>query len=595
MRKDTQNEEYRLILWRHVRIGYVSCLVLIDCLIAPLGLYDLWMYKRAGLSVKAALELALTTATSDQLLQSFALAILLGLLMPIFLGVVLTLTARTRMRNWLTRQGRAWSVLHIILTAVLSLSPILLDAMQRVAGYRLTNSGNTYDFKSSLNLIANIAGHPVAVLIALALVSVASFPLKALATRLIQSGETPSGAVKYMQLTLLADLGRDYYPPVASDYSYFNAGVSPQITFAARKSARFIEKYQAKLPGSIEAGAFLAAEAETCRQRLKVMLFGDAQEADWSIQFFPSTSRALEVALADFRIVDKIILSPYEHPSEIAVANWYSTLLDCNCIALRFHGGAFGALWDEQEKALVELISPLAGPGCVLVLSEVCYRTGMRIPIDKVQARLRQELGEKTPRIVVDAAHSVGNGEGSTRIPQSCESYILSTGKWLFSPEPGGIRVFKVNPPKGIRAYDAWDQMLPHTTANARMLGGLKAGLDLISTLGAGNLIQRSGVVKREFLSLFQALEDRLHIIGDPRDQRSTAMMAIAPKTGFKWRECGQKLHELLINKERVFVTVVEGAAGDAKEWIRVAFPYYLDARDLRRLRNALESIVVSD
>ena len=76
------------------------------------------------------------------------------------------------------------------------------------------------------------------------------------------------------------------------------------------------------------------------------------------------------------------MLSPYEHPSEIAVANWVGALRGAPVYHIKIDAKLLHESWEKQAEAISSELEALnLEEEYVLILSDVCFATGAVIPV----------------------------------------------------------------------------------------------------------------------------------------------------------------------------------------------------------------------
>src|SRR5918993_6104649 len=243
---------------------------------------------------------------------------------------------------------------------------------------------------------------------------------------------TVAGALRYIAPSI------SELVPNGRRFNFYGLAVAPQIGWVRNLTDGIMRRYQAHAPGSQEALAILHSMADECRALIKQLLLDPADREGCSIEFSSGTSRAMEIALARTGRPEKIIVSPFEHPSVSAVARWFASVAGSDVSHLHFDPRDFFRPWREQEDKLVAQITEET-EGCkataALILSEVTYATGLVIPAEAVMRRLARGAGDSRLRVVLDGAHAAGNDHHPRGI-RECASYVFSAHKWMLAPEP---------------------------------------------------------------------------------------------------------------------------------------------------------------
>ena len=390
---------------------------------------------------------------------------------------------------------------------------------------------------------------------------------------------------------LWAGLRGDAYPVTYKHKSCFNGtAMAPEIGFIKRYSDTVIQSYQKHIPGSEAASDYLLQISNECKELIKQLLLTPTQRDEFNIEFFTGTSRAVEVALAGIFGPKKIILSPFEHPTVAEVTKWYTSIDGSNVYQICFGSADFFRNWQEQESKFIDQLMskvPHDTKTSVLILSEVSYATGMVIPLEGFIKRIRNLWDKSTLKIIIDGAHSVGNGR-RLYVLDECDVYIYSAHKWLLAPEPCGIMLSRQETSRKLTSYDSWSNTLPLTTVSARTIAGLLGSLKFLERVGLEKLWSHSWELRR---SLLERTQSKFMMVGENNGMEASLMVAVCPKPGFRWIYNLQELRAYL-QKNSVYVLVL--AIDPTIPWIRVAFQYFIKARQLNLLCAVLETTVVS-
>src|SRR5436190_12975196 len=174
------------------------------------------------------------------------------------------------------------------------------------------------------------------------------------------------------------------FAPVANGdkLNFYGLAVAPEIRWIRNSTNELVNLYQHYVPGSTKATGLLLELAEEARILIKELLLDSGDRENWRIEFVGGTSRAVEVALARTGRPQKVIVSPFEHPSVMEVAKWFVSIAGAELCQLQFEPHDHFRCWQEQEDLLVaQIAEALKGaPRAALVLSEVNYATGVLIP-----------------------------------------------------------------------------------------------------------------------------------------------------------------------------------------------------------------------
>jgi selenocysteine lyase/cysteine desulfurase len=320
------------------------------------------------------------------------------------------------------------------------------------------------------------------------------------------------------------------------------------------------------------------------------MLLAPEVRDKYRIEFFSGTSRAVEVAIARAGRPERVILSPFEHPSCLSVARWYGFIAGSEVCQIVFGPEDMFSSWRNQEDKLVKQILKHVSADektAVLILSQVCYSTGMVIPVENIIRRMRWSLGGSKLRIIIDGAHSAGNGQRLT-ISGECDSFVISAHKWLLAPEPCGIILSLDNVHKEeLVPYDAWNTNLPSTTANAHMVAGLLSSLRLLNELGFECLWTYSLELRKLFT---ERMASKFTFIGENTGLRTSLMLALCPRPGKQWKYDFRELREYFKSRD---VHVLVLSIDPSTPWVRITLRSFVEFQNLDVLCRALEEAIV--
>ena len=367
--------------------------------------------------------------------------------------------------------------------------------------------------------------------------------------------------------------------------NFYGLAVAPEITWIRNSTNKLVQRYQDYVPGSTRAAGLLLHVAEECRALIKELLLAPDSRENCRVEFVGGTSRAVEVALARTGRPQRVIVSPFEHPSVMEVAKWFVSIAGANLCQLDTAAQNHFRCWREQEDILVDQIAQaLHGlHTATLILSEVNYATGVVIPVERVIDRLYRIVDRSCLKIILDGAHAAGNNQNPKGINQ-CDSYVFSAHKWLLAPEPCGVIVSHNPPPDELVPYDAWNSALPATTVNVHMLAGLVSSLRFLKQLGLERLWDHSRQLRRRFIDRIQS---RFAVVGEESGMGTSLLLAIAPCRERCWKFSAAELSTYL-QSNAVHALVMQIDPDVA--WLRVAFPCFLSLEHVDLLCDVLET-----
>ena len=356
------------------------------------------------------------------------------------------------------------------------------------------------------------------------------------------------------------------FAPVANGdkLNFYGLAVAPEIRWIRESTNELVDLYQHYVPGSAKATALLLELAEEARALVRELLLESDVRENYRIEFVGGTSRAVEVALARTGRPQKVIISPFEHPSVIEVAKWFVSIAGAELCQLQFAPQDNFRCWQEQEDLLVAQIAEV-------------------IPVEQVIDRLREFTGPSRLKIILDGAHAAGNNQNPTGI-HKCASYVFSAHKWLLAPEPCGVIVSHNPAPDELVPYDAWNCTLPATTVNVHMLAGVVSSLRFLKKLGLERLWEHSGQLRERFVGRTKHL---FNVVGEESGMGATLLLAICPHAEKRWKFSATELSTYLQNNS---VHALVMSIDPEVPWIRVAFPCFIDFEHVDVLCDVLET-----
>lgn len=377
--------------------------------------------------------------------------------------------------------------------------------------------------------------------------------------------------------------------PVVSEQrkslNFWKFAVAPQQGEIADCANELMRRYAQYIPGSDESSKFLLSLVLECRERIRNTLLSSADRDHCSIEFVPNMCRGLEIALCRIKGLSRIILSPFEHPSALAVARWLANIIKADVCQLHFEATDYILSRSEQEKKLADMIQDKlqnSGGPTALILSVVSYATGLAIRTDEIISRLR-DVDDSSLYVILDGAHAAGNYISDMDI-HKCSAYVISVHKWLLSPEPCGVIITPRPVSDEEASYDAWSRSFPATTANVRVFTSLVSSLRAIDRVGLENWHAHSIRLRDHFI---QRMHSRLSVIGYSAGMEMTSFVAVCPNSGYRWRWRMEELSKFL---EQHSVYLLMLSIDPETPWMRIAFPYTLQIQQVDELCDVLNA-----
>lgn len=586
---------------KHLRVGTTPMLLIIDLtLFLPLAA-DYVRYRALGLSSSLAGRQALLNLGQEGVLWHtilLALAILIGL--PVFIASALTVASikksDTKVRPILVKRSLFVQYSHIVLACLLVVGYSLCRGMESASGIQhiLSNDNTRWEYTYVSWAFSSMYWTVVAVTM--------SAPVAGAMTttvgKFFVSQDTIRNALDdYIAVLTLLDIDPDLSAVHTVPRMNFNSGsIAPVIRFIDSRTKHFIAEYNKKVPGSKDAAEYLKQSLASISSRL-ITLWGLSEprrDKGASIEFYASTSRALEVAL--LRMINKvseveIVLTGLEHPVESEVAKWIAASRKATVSAMEFEPDVAVQEFHLFESKIISFISERhkVNPTCqrILVISKVCWANGRPLNVDSIIRKARKL--DATLKVIVDGAHSVGNGDLCIdRV--DWDMFIGSTHKWMYCPEPGGFLV-TYNSHNSPIPYDCWNSCLPQTSVSAHWLAGMHAVLQLNDIVGLGSLISRSLVFRDNFLAMAAGAE-RMEVIGANKSHGNSLLVSVRPRAGHAWVFHDAEALDDAFKKKDICVLVISWPKY-SQLWVRVSFGFFQENWQLRALYEAINDLIV--
>jgi selenocysteine lyase/cysteine desulfurase len=365
---------------------------------------------------------------------------------------------------------------------------------------------------------------------------------------------------------------------------FWKLAVAPQQGEIANSANKLMRKYSQYVPGSDECSSFLISLVMECRERIRNTLVSSAYRDQCDIEFVPSMCRGLEVALCRIKGLSRIILSPFEHPSVIALARWLGNIINADVCQLHFEAKDYHLSAIDQETKMIKMIQDKVDSSCgptALILSVVNYSTGLVNRTTEIMNHL-QNVNDSSLHIILDGAHAAGNYISSVDIDK-CWAYVISVHKWLLSPEPCGVIITPRPVKEDEIPYDAWSHSFPATTTNVRVFTSLASSLRAIDRVGLENWRAHSIRLRDYFI---RRMQSRLSVIGSNNGMEMTSFIAVRPEPGHNWKWSIKELSDYL-EEQSVYILML--SIDQDTPWLRIAFPYTQNIEQVNELCNILD------
>ncbi len=610
----TLRETGKLFL-RLMRIGYVSGTFLADVPLLLLAFADAYRYRALDLAllppVSSALRGELPVAAYGLAVNAF---LLLTVAIPASLAYLrVRLHRPLRIPLILRTRGASVVAAHVLVALLIAGAVVVGAAAEGLSGPG--SNGRLADSLFSSWLLATVDSTVVRLG---TIVTLAVHALVHIFLLFEFEGKQLAGGLgaQFARSAFLADIQTSLRARHGRSYVNANAAsLAPEMTLTASLSDRYVRAYQERVPGSPAARKYLETLLTESRAELHE-LFPDVIYSERGLYFFPGTTRAAEFALSSLS-AQVVVLSPYEHPSVVRAATIFCKQANVTLVQIACEPAFVLNPWDAQFAELKNRFSQLKAQltppteasaqtarrqnsrksdartavssqqRTVLVLSEVCWRTGCQLPIAEIRGSLVTAAGSNI-HLLVDAAHAPGN-DAACDAAKSANAYVFGTHKWLLSPEPCGVLVL----PEALREdqipYDCCGEHLPLATMPVRALAGLRATCEVLRECGTTNLAQRGRSVRMLFEEL---LSDRFTSAHQLNGLPPSNLVCILPAKGWEWTTDAASTEKTLL-RARIYTTIVPFLETPLKNFgLRIAFSHFLDESDIRHIVRTLFSLI---
>lgn len=567
-----------------VRIGWVNGLIIVDFTVLAIFAVHVLRYEATGRSLSPVfiVDLLLSTRDPGLVLDTLLVFFLLTVIIPFVLGLGQLAFAvwpsqprRSRLAKVLVGRHPVPQGAHLILAVASALAIPVSMVLGSATGRLFLSGGRNFAVHPSILEIVELARLSLVPAVASVLIAWLALVLRGR----ILTGKWAKGISTVARSLNLEYIPRHLQPVYMSATALaLSGGLSPRIRGVQRGMAHTLRQYERKVPGSRESFRFARGLAEECRAAIRHQLLDATSEANSRIQLYAGTCRALESAIVQSD-ASRLVISPYEHPSELSVARWVHATRGVPCESISVDASFHELPWNEQRDFVVDSIIRYARAkkrGQILVLiSEVCWATGLVIPVHELVKSARDKVPPGRLRFLIDGAHAVGNSTRTISIGDS-DYYVFSGHKWLHSCEPSGVLVAgsEARLMQGDGPYDAWSETGPSATASVASLAGLTAALRSWADARTREVIVRRTTTLRNVL--VRRVRPRLTRVGAATGLGETNVIALKPADGERWRaQTKEELAQQLVDAG-LDVTVVSFGADDSAIWVRLAVPYFL-------------------
>ncbi|MDP1675828.1 MAG: aminotransferase class V-fold PLP-dependent enzyme [Bacteroidota bacterium] len=412
----------------------------------------------------------------------------------------------------------------------------------------------------------------------------------------------------------------EYQPQYGSEIIYVNiASMAPSIKIVDSARTKYHDQYQRGVPTSDKARNFLFEKANDSRSYLQGYLFNNDEKMKklFNIEFFTGTSRALEAGILRMDDLSHIVLSNFEHPSQVDVVKWlcerfvqrkisYTSLIPDS-------PSFFEKQWIEQKNIVCDAIKKdIKGKTgkIAVVLSEVHFITGIHIKVGEIIDELRKENSNLI--FIIDGSQAVGNlkkpFQNFSHLLDVNDFYYFSAHKWLLSPNTCGVLIshIKNDDAKRIQPYDMFGFTLPTATIDPNTIFGLSSSLEYL--FNSENLFEKFSSISHQLKEYFKkqigGADSKLKIIQSSTNEvNSSLFLAVEPKFGYKWKYNKDNFWEYIRNNgidltfipetNPYFNIPIPNDENENKNYcLRLSFPYFLIGKNIRNLVKHLDKLI---
>jgi hypothetical protein len=568
------------IVWLHVRVGYVKLLLGITVAIDFLYLLDIYRYEQSGRSLEPALQAAGPSA--EVFRNILMLLFFLAVIAPSFLSIFRVLIGSREIGGtefWVSNRYVIFG--QFVACLLLGFFYALATSMQEISGYRGWPLGTGFEFNSWLAGSMNYLLEHYLVLYSFLMQLLLSAGSQVLRTRL----KKPEAILAYMTKVQLSDVRGEFYPIHDRRVLNFDVKMAPAIQFIRRELRRDLNRYQKAVPGTARAVDILEDARRASAARLRRHLAAASFPSEWNIRFFGNTVDAIAAVVAGGNGNKLVIASPYESSSEFQLL---TKTKGVETESLSGGPGFFSQPTGLQiEQTAQQILDKLPADGkTIVLLSEICYATGLTVPVGAIMREVKHrsaEHGAQPPGFVIVGTLAMGNvekpGVDCAGADGLCQGYVAAGHHWLFAPEPCAFAVGAHSGPETLKT--------PGILRSAVGVLGLHASLHCLETIGMEETRGRSLQLRDCFV---KQVRSQFEIVGENTGLEPSLMLSVAPRAGLQWALGSARGLQVELYRHNINARVIPADPGP--DWMRLCFPYFLEERHVARLSQFLLSAV---
>jgi hypothetical protein len=564
----------------HFKLGYTRLLLVFDIILLLLIALDLAIYHKMGLSFKLAASFGYSITGVS--IGNFALFVaFMVLALPPLLAI---LNASGLLHANISRQPSIVLGLHLGFCLIFVFAGWITWNMELVSGYSQVDNGVGTSFESIFqSLVTSSFFRLLLTTMGSGTTVLAGFVI----TNLLV-GKEPSKVVRqYLTRALLADLPSSLRPPRSTMGLESRHAKIPAIEGSSR---RVIDQYYSARTSS-KATAYIDDQIEACstviRRYLTQTESGATRQPEDrdnfpKIEYYTTIDAAVNAALMSGSRDENVIAGHNCSPSFDRFIEFHCRVSSAKYVKVFMHPKQHVADWNEQLQVLIEGIkkSDIQGPTALLV-NEVSYATGLALP-ETITTSLRDVFKSLPLKVVINGSCAVGNRR---KIPVggSWDYYVLDPSHWLASPQSCGVLLLQKPRDAANTPYGLIQKGILKTEEEIRAIAGLRASLEVIEQNGLEFFWNRCEVLSQAFrLDLPRSIQ----VVGSRAGMQTTFFLACRPSDSSEWRVSVDELQDLIVRR---FHNTSLLRIDPSQPWLRVTFPYYLDARQLNKLAASLD------
>ncbi|GEM_PF-6468646 len=379
---------------------------------------------------------------------------------------------------------------------------------------------------------------------------------------------------------------KDCYPFHSKNLLNFNsADTAPVIRYVGKERDRLLSEYDALPPRTNNSENWIMQCWSDCQKQL-LELIGHSPDLDKKqIRLFSGAGRALETTLDNYPSPKKVIASPYETPTMRNVCKWYEASSSCEIEYLDRPQGFLESSKEHQISTVVsEIIKSLSSNKTnIVVISEVCYATGLMVELEDIISKVKNACEEKhitPPRYIILGSYAVENLMEIKGVKIG-DAYILNGDKWLMAPEPCGIVIINTSGFDS-KPYDCLDDKISATNFDPTKVAGLKSCLDLLTkfdNLDKKFFTQRSHEMLNNF---WPYVKNHFAIVGETNTLKHSRIISVKPNENYKWKFRNGKELESYLTAKKIVAKVLE--IEEDLPWVRLSFSFFHTNEDIKKL-----------